>query len=869
MPDVSPNTITTLQLKHEFRSTNHPYMLLPVLVLLVTGVAVVFGTLALQYVQTRLVSTTGESLALAAAGIADKLDLVLYERYRDIQKISKVLQSLNLTAINDYLHWLKQSDPSYRWLGVADASGHIVAATDPQSLGKDVSRQQWFRAIRKRDDVQLQDVHLSDETGGVPAITFAGPIKGPRNEFLGAFMSEVGLTTLEDVFLSTKDAFQIQGGRTAKIEYHFLSRDGELIVDSILRQEGRVNLKQMALPSALFIDTSQSGYVEETHLRRHLSVVTGYAQTKGYGSFVGLQWGILVRMDRDDILTPVRSVLWKLGFIGVGVWLPFFLVMLWTTKRVRNEWRRTEESEKWLSITLMSISDGVIATDNAGHIVSMNVVAESLTGWTQAEAKAKTLQEVFTIIADDIATAAEGRVAKIIQEGVIVGPSNHTILIRKDRSQRFIDYSRAPIRDTRGRVLGIILTFRDITSRKQAEDALRQSQEQLRHAQKMDAIGKLAGGVAHDFNNYLTAIMGYCSLLVEALGPNSPYRSCADSILKATEGAAALTNQLLAFSRKQVLQAKVLDLNVVIMCLESLLRRIIGEDIELVIVPSAERGFIRADPGQLEQIIINLAANARDAMPQGGKLRIETANVDLNVPPNGPPSVIEKGPYLMLTVSDTGCGMDSETQARIFEPFFTSKPKGKGTGLGLSMVYGIVNQSGGSISVQSELGKGSTFQVYLPQVEHGDGLIEPYNSLPQSTYGTETILLVEDEDRVRAITSQTLQANGYTVLEAANGDEALRISARHKGAIHLLLTDVVMPQLSGREVAEHLASSRPEMNVLYISGYTADAIIRHGVFEARIAFLQKPFQPYALLDKVRQVLDNKNLNQPAVAGSFK
>jgi len=395
----------------------------------------------------------------------------------------------------------------------------------------------------------------------------------------------------------------------------------------------------------------------------------------------------------------------------------------------------------------------------------------------------------------------------------------------------------------------------EIAEHKRAREELRKTEAQLLQAQKMEAIGQLTGGIAHDFNNMLTVIMGYSELMLQKLKADDPLRSEVEQIKEAGNRASLLTRQLLAFSRKQVLQPRVLDLNAVLTNLDKMLQRLIGEDIALVTMPAPGLGRVKVDPGQIEQVIMNLAVNARDAMPNGGKLTIETANVELDNAYAREHVSVRPGPYVMLAVSDTGCGMDAATQARIFEPFFTTKEPGKGTGLGLSTVYGIVKQSDGNIWVYSEPGRGTTFKIYLPRVEAVAEAVEPSGAAARTIRGSETILLVEDENAVRALIRSTLQANGYTVLEAHHGKHAIQVCEQHAGPIHLMVTDVVMPEMSGRDLAERLKPSRPNMKVFFMSGYTDKAIVNHGELDPGTAFLQKPFIPDALARKVREVLD--------------
>jgi PAS domain S-box-containing protein len=419
--------------------------------------------------------------------------------------------------------------------------------------------------------------------------------------------------------------------------------------------------------------------------------------------------------------------------------------------------------------------------------------------------------------------------------------------------KRIFESHVRPLRGTDGEIIGVIGVALDITDRKQLADQLRQSQ-------KLQAVGELAGGVAHDFNNLLMVVKGHAEMLLDRLpgGPadrQTPARQNVEQIQQAAERAAALTRQLLAFSRMQVLQPRVLDLNEVVSGMIKMVSRVIGANIELMFLPGMNLGRVKADPSQIEQVALNLVVNARDAMPDGGRLTIETSNVHLDRDYATQHAVVDPGPYVMLTVSDTGCGMDAATQARIFEPFFTTKTQGRGTGLGLATVYGVVKQSGGYVWVYSEVGQGTTFKIYLPMVQAPAEKTTPEKIVSGHEPGTETVLLVEDEQSVRELVSEYLKARGYKVLDAIDGTQALEIAAAHAGKIQLLITDVVMPRVSGRELAARLASSRPDLKVLYISGYTDDSVFRHGVLQGGMAFLQKPFNLKALAGKIREVLE--------------
>ncbi|MFL5623258.1 MAG: PAS domain S-box protein [Gemmatimonadaceae bacterium] len=427
-----------------------------------------------------------------------------------------------------------------------------------------------------------------------------------------------------------------------------------------------------------------------------------------------------------------------------------------------------------------------------------------------------------------------------------VGPHSHR---RKDGTLITVEVVSEDA-EVDGRPARLVLA-RDVTDHEVLEG-------QLRQAQKMEAVGQLAGGIAHDFNNLLTAIRGYSDILMESLAANDSRREDVAEISKAAERASGLTRQLLAFSRKQILQPRVVNLNDVVTGLGSMLRRLIGEDIEMITRTGQLEGQVAADVGQLEQVLVNLAVNARDAMPKGGTLTLETADVQLDEHYGARQgATVPAGPYVMLAVSDTGIGMDRDTRARVFEPFFTTKEVGKGTGLGLSTVYGIVKQSGGFVWVYSEPGHGTTFKIYLPRVAAGASPVAPVAEVARENRGSETILLVEDEETVRNLATRILRKQGYTVLSARHGRQAEGIAGEYRHDIHLVITDVVMPEMGGRDLASALGALRPDVPILYVSGYTDDEIIRRGMLEPTMAFIEKPFTANALLRKVRELLDSR------------
>jgi two-component system, cell cycle sensor histidine kinase and response regulator CckA len=509
-----------------------------------------------------------------------------------------------------------------------------------------------------------------------------------------------------------------------------------------------------------------------------------------------------------------------------------------------------ERSQERYRLLLETAPMGIVITDERGKVVQANEEALRMFGYAPRELIGHTVE---MLLPERFRISHQWKRSDYMKEPHArpMGVGMELLARRKDGTEFPVEISLGPLATEEGTLVPAVVV--DITARKKME-------EQLRIAQRMEAIGNLAGGVAHDFNNLLAVILGCSDLVLDALTPEHPAAKKVEMIRKAGASAADLTRQLLAFSRQQMQQPRVLDLAEIVRRSEVLLRRLIGENIEITISPDPSLGCIKADPGQIEQVLVNLAVNARDAMPQGGRLTIEARNCELDDSYKDKHQPVIPGRYIMLAVEDTGCGMDADTQSRIFDPFFTTKELGKGTGLGLATVYGIVKQSGGYIWVYSELNKGTTFKVFLPRVEQSAEPPKPDEPEGMALQGCETILLAEDSASLRQMAREYLESTGYTVLEASSGSEALEHAKDFQGPIHLLLTDVVMPGISGPELAAELASLRPGIRIIFTSGYTDDAIARQGVLDPAVAFIQKPYRPKALARKIREVLGDHAAN---------
>ena len=508
---------------------------------------------------------------------------------------------------------------------------------------------------------------------------------------------------------------------------------------------------------------------------------------------------------------------------------------------LRRRFAQLSDLKSYTDHILDSLVNGIVTLDLDGRVVTLNGAAEALLGSPAGDAaRGRHVAEVLGHAPELVA----------ILQAAIQWRTGRTVTVNLPSRTGVtpVEITTATLKGGEDQDLGVIVVVRDLT-------AVRALEAQLRHAQKMEAVGRLAGGVAHDFNNLLTVITGRSQLLLLKLPPESPLRRDVELVEETAHRASALTRQLLAFSRKQMVQPRVVDLNEVVRGMETMLSRLIGEDVTLATRLDQTAGCVRADPAQLEQMIVNLAVNARDAMPLGGRLTLETGFVRLDEEFAREHVGLRPGPHVRLVVRDTGVGMDGLIKAHLFEPFFTTKGPGKGTGLGLATVYGIVTQCGGAVRVDSEPGQGAVFTIDLPRVDAPADVRGDPGIPAAAPHGSETVLLVEDEPEVRGLARDILHQQGYTVLEAADGDEALRVGRDHGGPIHLLVTDVVMPQMGGRELADHLKAGRQETKVLYVSGYTDDAILHQGVSETGMAFLPKPFTASALAHKVREVLD--------------
>jgi PAS domain S-box-containing protein len=555
--------------------------------------------------------------------------------------------------------------------------------------------------------------------------------------------------------------------------------------------------------------------------------------------FFGFEGGLSVVLFSGVFALLVTVDQNRAGWVQVAELIAFGLAISWAIEK------RKKGHHRFVSI-VSSIADAIMVTDREGNCFYLNAQAEALLGDALARTGKTPLRDLVKFKDPKTHEPVELPIAAVLRGEVAAQPAMRRLLVHREGPDSEVDETLAPLRSGSGRIEGVILTIRDTTRRKAAED-------QLSRSQKMDALARMAGGVAGDFNNLLTVITGYGEMLRAELESPSPLRRFADEIIFASDRAAAVTRQLMAFSRHQSPQTRVMDLNATLASMEVMLRRLLGEGIELVSIPGPGVQRIKADPGQLEQLIVNLAMNSRDAMPEGGKFMIETSAVELTSDTHGRPDSLAPGGYVLLTVSDTGIGMDAATLSRLFEPFFTTKGQGKSTGLGLSIVYGIVKQSGGDIGVYSKPGAGTIFEIYLPKSKEYEAGVR---RTPRGPRGTETILVADDDDGVRKLVHAVLATSGYTVVEAVDGKEAAGYYTSDPDKFDMVLTDVVMPNMNGFELGNRISEISPLQKVLYMSGFR-DTPLAGVEQERQRLFLHKPFTPDVLLAKVREVLDGR------------
>ncbi|MCU1287358.1 MAG: multi-sensor hybrid histidine kinase [Acidobacteriales bacterium] len=721
-------------------------------------------------------------------------------------------------------------------VSVYDLSGTMIAISplDKNLIGNNYSYRDWYKGLAQHWTPYVSEVYRTTAVPQALSVAVAVPIKTSEGKPIGIIATAYSLERISTWLRQVTGS----GGRNIFV----VDQNGHVLASP--------GINILAPPVDLSSYEPVRRVLREGKGSGRFRAALGNSQV--YVSFIpvrGLGWGVLVEQPSERVQQHVMDVRKQAAFFAAV----FFALALGSGALIANLYR----NQKVLSEQVVSLTDsearyrsliqgatyGIYRSDENGFI-SVNPAMVSMLGYSSEE-------EVMSLN---------------LSHELYVNPEDRTRLIDEYRRTQRVGNTEVHWKKRSGAPITVRLSGRtvlkengtDICFEMIAEDITerRALEEQLRQSQKMEAIGRLAGGVAHDFNNLLTVISGYNEMTIDALGDDHASRPELEEIRKATDRASGLTRQLLAFSRQQVLEAKVLDLNTVVASMDNLLRRLLGEDIEFISHLAHNLGSVKADPGQIGQVIMNLAVNARDAMSgnQGGKITLETANVKLDAGYARQHLSFKPGSYVMLAVSDTGAGMDPETQSHIFEPFFTTKPQGSGTGLGLSTVYGIVKQSGGYIWVYSEIGLGTTFKVYLPRVDaESEESITGANR--PTKRGVETVLLVEDEEGVRALTRHVLKRSGYTVLEARDGVEALAISEEHGKSIDLLLTDVVLQHMSGREIAQQILKTAPGMRVLYMSGYTDDAVLRHGILTEETFFLQKPFTTDGLIRKVREVLD--------------
>ena len=851
------------------------YAWLPTIILVLVLMTVAVGGVALHYVEQHLIASTGESLALAAADIADKLDTVLFERYADTQVLAHlpVFRTRDVAAMTRRLNFYKDVYGYYLWLGVTDATGRIVAATDPASVGQDRSRRHWFRAVREGDDLYVEDAEPSEYAGGAFVVTFTAPIKGSRGEFLGSVSTQVRMTELEQVFERTVIAFVAQRGPAGRIEWQFMNRDGDLIVDSVLRQEGLVNLKVMGLPSALMVGTAQPGYVEETHLRKGVPVVTGYAQTEQRGNFLGLHWGILIRMDRSDILAPIQAVLWKLGLAGAAMVVPMVGFLLWITTRLRKEWASAEqestrataaeaamrESEQRYRHIVDLAHDIIYSTDAEGRFTFCNPTAVRLLKYSSEDLIGR---RYLDLVRPDYRQAAERFYGR---QFVKQTPSTYFELpvLAQDGSELWIGQNVQLIIEN-GRLDGFHAVARDVTERKRAEAELQKAKGVAEAANR--AKSEFLANMSHEIRTPMNAIIGMADLLSETPLTKEQeeyvrvFRRAGDNLL-------ALVNDILDLSKVEAggltLEHVEFDLVELIEKTSEMVAKVAhdkGLELACQVMADVPRDLV-GDPHRLRQILLNLMGNALK-FTMAGEVVMRVQN---------DPDARQPG-ALLFSVSDTGIGVPGDKLGIIFESFTqadssTTRQYG-GTGLGLAISKRLVELMGGRIWATSTVGQGSTFSFtakFRVQEEPKVRTLAP----PAELQGVKA-LVVDDSATNRLVLKGILTAWGMQVVEAPNGVDGLaELMRAHESGdpYRLVLLDCRMPEMDGFQVAERLRAI-PNLAGITVMMLTSDSRTDDKTRSQELGmagYLVKPVKRAELFEAIATAMGRSQVFAPAPA----
>ena len=875
------------------------YAWLPAIILVLVLMTVAVGGVALHYVEQHLIASTGESLALAAADIADKLDTVLFERYADTQVLAHlpVFRTRDVAAMTRRLNFYKDVYGYYLWLGVTDATGRIVAATDPASVGQDRSRRHWFRAVREGDDLYVEDAEPSEYAGGAFVVTFTAPIKGSRGEFLGSVSTQVRMTELEQVFERTVIAFVAQRGPAGRIEWQFMNRDGDLIVDSVLRQEGLVNLKVMGLPSALMVGTAQPGYVEETHLRKGVPVVTGYAQTEQRGNFLGLHWGILIRMDRSDILAPIQAVLWKLGLAGAAMVVPMVGFLLWVTTRLRKEWASAEqestrataaeaamrESEQRYRHIVDLAHDIIYSTDAEGRFTFCNPTAVRLLKYSSEDLIGR---RYLDLVRPDYRQAAERFYGR---QFVRQTPSTYFELpvLAQDGSELWIGQNVQLIIEN-GRLDGFHAVARDVTERKRAEAELQKAKGVAEAANR--AKSEFLANMSHEIRTPMNAIIGMADLLSETPLTKEQeeyvrvFRRASDNLL-------ALVNDILDLSKVEAggltLEHVEFDLVELIEKTSEMVAKVAhdkGLELACQVMADVPRDLV-GDPHRLRQILLNLMGNAlKFTMAGEVVLRVEMMNDERGTQNSEPSSLsaptssfnasIHHSSFIVLrfSVSDTGIGVPGDKLGIIFESFTqadssTTRQYG-GTGLGLAISKRLVELMGGRIWATSTVGQGSTFSFtakFRVQEEPKVRTLAP----PAELQGVKA-LVVDDSATNRLVLKGILTAWGMQVVEAPNGVDGLaELMRAHESGdpYRLVLLDCRMPAMDGFQVAERLRAI-PNLAGITVMMLTSDSRTDDKTRSQELGmagYLVKPVKRAELFEAIATAMGRSQVFAPAPA----